>query len=194
MTVAPDTLKTRSFASLHAFETWMAKQHAKSPGIWLRIAKKASGIKSVSYHEALDVALCYGWIDGLRKSHDDSWFVQRFTPRRARSGWSKINRDKVAALVKSDRMRPAGHAAVERAKAGGQWAAAYDSVRAITVPPDLRKALDRDPKMKAFFASLNSQNRYAVLYRLQTAAKPATRARRLETFIAMLKKGEKLYP
>jgi uncharacterized protein YdeI (YjbR/CyaY-like superfamily) len=192
--VPADTLEVRVFVSGRAFESWLAKHHAKSPGIWLRIAKKASGVKSVSYPEALDVALCYGWIDGLKKGHDETWFIQRFTPRKARSGWSKINRDKVAALKKSGRMKPAGLAAVERAMKGGEWDAAYDSFRTITVPPDLQAALDREPKAKTFFATLDSQNRYAVLYRLHTAKKAETRARRLEKFVAMLRKGEKLHP
>jgi uncharacterized protein YdeI (YjbR/CyaY-like superfamily) len=139
------------------------------------------------------MALCFGWIDGQRKALDDQYFLQRFTPRRARSRWSQVNRDKVAALTKAGRMRPAGIAEVERAKADGRWDAAYASVRTMEVPADLQRELDARPQAAAFFATLNSQNRYAILYRLHDAKRPETRARRLEKFVAMLEAGETLY-
>jgi uncharacterized protein YdeI (YjbR/CyaY-like superfamily) len=186
-------LPVRLFKSADAWETWLETNHAKSPGLWLRIGKAASGVQSVSYPEALDVALCYGWIDGQKKSYDETTWLQKFTPRGPRSIWSKINRQKVRALTESGRMQPAGVAAVERAKANGQWDAAYDSHRTAAVPPDLQKALDASPKAKAFFATLNSANRYAILWRVQTAKKAETRARRIEQFIEMLETGKKLH-
>ena len=158
------------------------------------MAKKDSGIASVTHAEALEVALCYGWIDGQRKSEDERRFLQRFTPRTARSTWSKINRDKALKLIEEGRMQPAGLAEVERARADGRWEAAYDAQSVATVPPDLRAALDANPKAAAFFAKLDSRNRYAVLFRTQGAKKPETRARRIGQFVEMLAKGEKLYP
>lgn len=158
------------------------------------MAKKDSGIASVTHAEALEVALCYGWIDGQRKSEDERHFLQRFTPRTARSTWSKINRDKALKLIEEGRMQPAGLAEVERARADGRWEAAYDAQSVATVPPDLQAALDANPKAAAFFAKLDSRNRYAVLFRTQGAKKPETRARRIGRFVEMLAKGEKLYP
>jgi uncharacterized protein YdeI (YjbR/CyaY-like superfamily) len=159
----------------------------------VKIAKKGSGIPTVAYPEVLDTALCFGWIDGQRKALDDRYFLQRFTPRRARSRWSQINRDKVAALTKAGRMRPAGLAEVERAKADGRWDAAYAGVRTMEVPDDLQRELDARPDAAAFFATLNSQNRYSILYRLHDAKRPETRARRLAKFVAMLEAGETIY-
>ncbi len=158
------------------------------------MAKKASGIPSVTHAEALDVALCYGWIDGQRNSFDDRWFLQRFTPRRARSNWSKVNCAKVERLIEEGRMQAAGLAEVERARADGRWDAAYDAPSTATVPDDLQRALDDNPAAAACFATLNSQNRYAILYRIQDAKKPETRARRIEKFVAMLNEGTTLYP
>ncbi|MEO8083255.1 MAG: YdeI/OmpD-associated family protein, partial [Ardenticatenales bacterium] len=177
-----------------AFAAWLAEHHAASTGIWLRIAKSASGIPSVTYAEALDEALCYGWIDGQKKGYDADAWLQKFTPRRPKSIWSKINRDKVAALITAGRMQPAGLAEVERAKADGRWDAAYDSQRTAEVPADLLAALDADEDARAFFATLNSANRYAVLWRIQTAKRPETRAKRVADLVAMLGRGEKLHP
>jgi uncharacterized protein YdeI (YjbR/CyaY-like superfamily) len=187
-------LPTILFADQAAWEEWLEKHHVSSAGVWLKIAKKGTGESSVTYPEALDVALCFGWIDGQKNSFDERFFLQKFTPRGPRSIWSKINRDKVAVLIEAQRMRPAGLAAIEQAKKNGQWAAAYDGFKASEVPPDLQAALDQSPKAKAFFATLKSQNRYAILFRLQTAKKPETRADRLKKFVDMLKKGETIYP
>ena len=177
-----------------SWERWLKRHHAAAAGVWLRMAKKDSGIASVAHAEALEVALCYGWIDGQRKSEDERHFLQRFTPRTARSTWSKINRDKALRLIEEGRMQPAGLAEVERARADGRWEAAYDAQSVATVPPDLKAALDANPKAAAFFAKLDSRNRYAVLFRTQGAKKPETRARRIGRFVEMLAKGEKLYP
>lgn len=179
------------FASAAAWDNWLVENHETSSGLWLKIAKKASGIETVTFAEALDVALCYGWIDGQRAGLDEAWFLQRFTRRGPRSKWSKINREKVAALIESGRMQPAGQAAIDAAKADGRWDQAYDPPSRMTVPEDLQAALDRHPEAAAFFATLNSSNRYAVLYRLHDAKKPETRARRIEKFITMLENHEK---
>lgn len=165
-----------------------------SPGVWLRLAKVASGIPSPTYAEALDAALCYGWIDSQKKSFDADTWLQRFTPRGPKSVWSKINREKVAALIDAGRMRSAGLAAVEAAKADGRWDAAYDSQRTASVPEDFQAALDASPAAHALFGTLNSVNRYAILWRIQTARKAETRARRIEQLVAMLARGEKLHP
>jgi uncharacterized protein YdeI (YjbR/CyaY-like superfamily) len=177
-----------------AFERWLKRNHAKASCDWVKYAKKTTGITSDNWDQAVDVALCYGWIDGQSKSLDETYILQRFTPRGKRSKWSKLNRDRVARLTKDGRMQPAGLAEVDRAKADGRWDAAYDSPANATVPDDLAKALARSAKARKFFESLNGQNRYAILYRLHDAKKPETRARRLAKFIEMLKNGEKLYP
>ena len=177
-----------------AWERWLKRHHATAAGVWIRMAKKASGIASIDHPEALEVALCYGWIDGQRKGEDAQHFLQRFTPRTARSTWSKINRDKVLKLIDDGRMQPAGLAEIERARADGRWDAAYDAQSVATVPPDLQAALDANRKAKAFFATLDSRNRYAVLFRTQGAKKPETRARRIAQFVEMLAKGEKIHP
>ncbi|SEL99270.1 Uncharacterized conserved protein YdeI, YjbR/CyaY-like superfamily, DUF1801 family [Variovorax sp. YR750] len=173
---------------------WLKRHHASSAGVWLRIAKKDSGIASIDYAAALEEALCWGWIDGQRKSDDAQYFQQRFTPRTKRSIWSQINRAKVLKLIEEGRMQPAGHAEIERAKADGRWDAAYEGVAAATVPPDLQAALDADKKAAKFFATLDSRNRFAILFRTQSAKKPETRARRIAQFVEMLAKGEKIHP
>lgn len=182
------------FASPRKWEEWLDKHHQTSKGLWLKLAKKDTGIDSVTYAEALDVALCYGWIDGQKGALDDTFWLQKFTPRTARSKWSKVNRDKATALIKDRRMKPAGLAAVEQARSDGRWEAAYDAQSKASVPEDLQRELDRNPEAAAFFATLDSANRYAVLYRVQEAKKPETRARRIEKFVAMLERGEKVHP
>jgi uncharacterized protein YdeI (YjbR/CyaY-like superfamily) len=184
----------KRFATPRAFEQWLSRNHAKAQGIRIQFAKKASGIRSINYAQALDVALCYGWIDGQAKSLDADWYWQRFTPRRARSIWSKRNRDIVARLIRERRMQSAGQAEIDRARADGRWDAAYDSPANAKVPPDLAAALRKSPKAKRFFETLDGQNRYAILFRLATAKKPETRAKRLATFIEMLREGRKLHP
>ena len=173
---------------------WLKRHHASAAGVWLRIAKKDSGIASIAHPAALEEALCWGWIDGQRKSQDEQYFLQRFTPRTKRSTWSQINRDKVMKLIDEGRMQPAGHAEIERAKADGRWDAAYEGVAKATVPPDLQAALDANKKAAKFFATLDSRNRFAVLFRTQSARRPETRARRIAQFVEMLAKGEKIYP
>ncbi|MDN3261975.1 YdeI/OmpD-associated family protein [Streptomyces sp. CSDS2] len=187
-------LEILSFGSAEAFEAWLTENHASCPGIWLKLRKKGRGIVALDYAQALDVALCHGWIDGQKAKFDDEWWLQRFTPRRAHSKWSKVNRDKVAALIEQGRMRPAGQAEIDRAKADGRWEAAYDSARTATVPDDLAVALAAEPAAAAFFETLDRRNRYAILYRIQDAKRAETRARRIEKFVAMLAKGETLSP
>ena len=182
------------FEDQDAWAAWLESNHADSPGLWLRHAKKASDLASVSYAEALDVALCYGWIDGQKKSYDESSWLQKWTPRGAKSIWSKINREKVLKLIESGQMKPAGMAEVERAKQDERWDAAYDSHSSATVPSDLQAALDGNAEASAFFATLNSTNRYAILFRIQTAKKAETRAKRIQEFIGMLARHEKLHP
>ncbi|MFD9126766.1 YdeI family protein [Kitasatospora sp. NPDC059571] len=188
-----DTLDTVEFASAEAFEDWLAGHHDASPGIWLRLRKKAPGVVALDYPQALDVALCFGWIDGQKRALDDTHWLQRFGPRTARSRWSKINRGKAERLAEEGRMRPSGLAEVERARADGRWEAAYDGARTATVPDDLAAALAADPAAEAFFAGLDAANRYSVLHRVQEAKRPETRARRIERFVAMLSAGEKLH-
>ena len=173
---------------------WLQAHHASSPGVWLRIAKRGAPTRSISKSDALDLALCHGWIDARNRSDGPHHWLQRFTPRAARSIWSKVNRDKALALVAAGRMQPAGLKEMARAQADGRWDAAYDPASTATVPADLQAALDASPRAKAFFATLDSQNRYAVLFRLQTAKRAETRARRIETFVAMLGRGERLHP
>jgi uncharacterized protein YdeI (YjbR/CyaY-like superfamily) len=181
------------FASKQEFADWLERHHADMPHVWIKFAKKGTGVPSIENPEALDVALCYGWIDGVRKSLDETYYLQRYTPRRARSKWSQVNVAKVAKLIASGEMRPAGLAEVERAKVDGRWDAAYPSPSKITVPDDLQAELDRDPELAASFAALDRTNRYAILYRLLDAKRPETRARRLGEFVAMLKRGERLH-
>ena len=184
---------TRSFASAGELEAWLEEHHATAGELVVQYPKKGTGIATVSLPEALDLMLCFGWIDGIRRGLDDTWYLQRYTPRRARSKWSKINVAKAEKLIAEGRMRPAGVAEVERAKADGRWDAAYDGQAAMQVPDDLRAALDADPEAKAFFDSLSATNRYAILFRLHDAKRPETRARRLETFMAMLRRRETLH-
>lgn len=178
------------FADRAQFRAWLDEHHAAQPGLWLRIAKAASPLRSVTYAEALDAALCYGWIDGQRQSYDADSFLQKFTPRRKRSTWSKRNREHVERLSTAGEMRPAGLAEVEAAKADGRWDRAYDSPASATVPSDLQSALDAHPEAKAFFETLTGFRRYAILYRIQAAVKPETRARRVAEFVAMLQRKE----
>lgn len=181
------------FKSARAFETWLKRHHATSTGLWLKIAKRGASEASVTYLEAVAIALCWGWIDGQKKGLDEQYFLQRFTPRRARSVWSKVNVDKVEALIQEGRMQPPGLAQIEAAKADGRWARAYDGARTSVVPEDLIAALDAAPTAKAFFATLNAANRYAVLWRIQTAVKPETRARRIAQLVDMLARGETVH-
>jgi uncharacterized protein YdeI (YjbR/CyaY-like superfamily) len=185
---------TLAFASQAAWEEWLEANHDESKGIWLKLAKKASGIETVTHAEALEVALCFGWIDGQRKGLDERYFLQKFTPRTPKSTWSRINRESAERLVAAKRMRAAGLAAIEAARADGRWHAAYEPQSTATVPEDLQRELDSRPRAAAFFASLDSRNRYAILYRLQDAKKPETRARRLAQFVAMLEEHRKIYP
>ena len=184
---------TLSFKNKAAWAAWLAKNHGASSGVWLRLAKKSSGASSVTYAEAIEVALCYGWIDGQKKSESEQHWLQRFVPRKGRSIWSKINREKALSLIARGEMKPAGLREIERAKGDGRWKDAYDSARSAKVPGDLQAALDANAKAKAFFATLNARNRYAVLFRIQTAKKAETRARRIQTFVQMLEKHETLY-
>ncbi len=188
-----DELPIEFFASQAQLEAWLDAHHAESDGIWLKIAKKGSGVESVDYAEALELALCFGWIDSQKRALDDSFFLQRFTPRRPRGKWSQINRAKAEELIAAGTMRSAGLAEVEAAQADGRWDAAYAGQRAATVPDDLRQELDRSPAAREFFDSLDAANRYAILYRLQEAKRPETRERRLRKFIAMLERGEKIH-
>jgi uncharacterized protein YdeI (YjbR/CyaY-like superfamily) len=190
---ADDGLPMLAFPSAAEWEAWLEGDHGASDGVWLKIAKKDTGIESVRYPEVLESALCFGWIDGRREALDERYFLQRFTPRRPRSRWSRVNRDTAERLIAEGRMRPRGLAEVERAKADGRWEAAYTGQRSSTVPVDLQRELDARPQAKAFFAELSSQNRYAILYRLQEAKKPETRARRLAKFVAMLEAGETIH-
>jgi uncharacterized protein YdeI (YjbR/CyaY-like superfamily) len=188
-----DDLPIVLFASPLELETWLEKNHAESAGVWLKIAKKGSGVESVSYAEALELALCFGWIDSQKRSFDEKHFLQRFTPRRPRGKWSRINRDAAEELIAAGRMRPAGLAEVEAARADGRWDAAYAGQRTAEVPDDLRRELDANPAAREFFAGLDSANRYAIVYRLNEAKKPQTRERRLRKFVAMLERGEKIH-
>ncbi|RSZ57907.1 bacteriocin-protection protein [Massilia atriviolacea] len=184
----------RAFASQAAWAQWLAEHHAGSRGLWLRHAKKGAPEPSVSYQEALEVALCFGWIDGQKKAHDQHYWLQRWTPRSARSIWSQVNRDKALRYIAEGKMQAAGLAEVERARQDGRWDAAYAPASSAQIPPELEAAFDLHPGAREFFATLNSQNRYAMLFRIQTAKKPETRARHVANFAAMLARGEMLHP
>jgi uncharacterized protein YdeI (YjbR/CyaY-like superfamily) len=184
---------TVSFPSADAWEAWLAREHDSSPGVWLEIAKKQRGVDSLTYDQALDVALCYGWIDGQKRPLDKKAWLQRFTPRRSGSKWSAINTRKAERLIAEGRMRPAGLRHVEQAKADGRWTAAYSGQRSATVPDDLQQALDANPAAKAFFATLTGANRYAILYRVQDAKRPETRTARIKHFVDMLTEGLTLH-
>ena len=191
---ADDGLPKLPFASASDWEEWLENNHAESDGVWIMMAKKDAGIDSVRYPEVLDSALCFGWIDGRREALDERYFLQRFQPRRPRSRWSRINRDKVERLISEDRMRPAGLAEVERAKADGRWEAAYESQKNSMVPDDLQRELDARPTAKASFDQLSRQDRFTILYQLQDAKRPETRARRLAKFVERLDAGEAIRP
>jgi uncharacterized protein YdeI (YjbR/CyaY-like superfamily) len=189
-----DDVPIIAFETQRMWEMWLDEHYMETPGLWLKIAKKESGIPSVTYAEALESALCYGWIDGQKRAFDDGYWLQRFTPRRPKSIWSRVNREKATALIAEGRMRSAGLRQVELAKGDGRWEAAYHSQRTMAIPDDFQHALDENPQAREFFDTLNSSNRYAVLWRIQTAKKSETRAARIATFIEMLSKGEKIHP
>jgi uncharacterized protein YdeI (YjbR/CyaY-like superfamily) len=180
----------RGFKTQKDLAAWLEKNHTRNEGLWVRFAKKGAGKKTVTYLEAVETALCYGWIDGQSKSESETTWIQRFTPRRTRSMWSKVNRDKALALIARGDMKPAGHAEVERAQRDGRWESAYDPSTTSEVPADLQHELDRRPAAAEFFDKLSRSNRYAILWRLQTAKRPQTRAQRLKTCVEMLEKGE----
>lgn len=188
-----DELPILLFATPAELEAWLADNHADSEGVWLKIAKKGVEPPSVTYGEALELALCFGWIDSQKRGHDERHFLQRFTPRRPRGRWSKINREKAEALIEAEAMRPAGMAEVEAAQSDGRWEAAYQGARTAQVPDDLKRELDANPAAREFFEGLDGSNRYAILYRLDEAKKPETRERRLRKFLAMLERGEKIH-
>lgn len=190
----PAELPTLSFENKEKWLEWLSKQHDKSNGIWLKLAKKDSGIPSVTYEEALDGALCYGWIDGQKKGFDDQYWLQKFTRRGPKSIWSKINTEKAGRLIASGEMKPAGLKAIEAAKQDGRWDVAYPSQKEMKVPDDFQAALEQNKKAWAFFSTLNSTNRYAILFRIHNAKKAETREKRIREFIEMLEEGHKLYP
>jgi len=194
MPKASRDLPVVAFSSQQAFEVWLTSQPADCRGVWLKIAKKASGIASISIAEAVDSALCHGWIDGQLDSFDGNYWLIRFTPRQPASKWSEINRARAQELVALGRMRPTGLKEIERAKKDGRWDAAYAAQSTAQVPDDLARALAKSKKAKAFFETLDSKNRFAILYRIHSAKKPETRAARIEKFVAMLVEGETLYP
>jgi len=182
------------FETQQDWERWLTEHHTDTVGIWLKVAKKETGLPSVNYSEALDSALCYGWIDGQKASFDDQYWLQKFTPRRPKSIWSKVNCDKATALIAEGRMQPEGIRQVELAKADGRWESAYESQSKITIPDDFQSELDKNQKAKDFFSTLNSINRYAILFRIHSAKKPATRSARINKFIEMLSNNQKIYP
>jgi len=186
----PIELPTLPFESKKKFTEWLAKNHDKSAGVWMKLAKKATGIPSVTYAEAVEVALCYGWIDGQAGSFDDKFWLVKFTPRRPKSIWSQINTKRVEQLIASGEMKPSGLKAVEAAKQDGRWAAAYSSPKNIVVPEDFQSALEKNKKAKAFFESLAGSKRYSFLFRIETAKKAETRMKRILQFVEMLEKGE----
>ncbi|HTR67790.1 MAG TPA: YdeI/OmpD-associated family protein [Terriglobales bacterium] len=189
-----ERLPARLFKSQTQWAAWLESNHRKSTGLWLRLAKKNSGLQSVTYKEALEIALCYGWIDAQKRPENERTWLQRFVPRSSRSIWSKINREKAVELIASGAMRAAGLEAIEDARKNGRWEAAYDSPRGATVPSDFQAALEGSPRAKAFFATLDRANRYAILWRIQTVKQAETRARKIEQFIGMLEEKKKLHP
>jgi uncharacterized protein YdeI (YjbR/CyaY-like superfamily) len=195
--VVPDRRRIRAFASEAAFDTWLAAHHDSEPEVWIKIHKKSSGLASVTAAQALDVALCWGWIDAIRKGLDERSFLQRYTPRRRKSRWSQINREHVARLVAAGRMTPHGQREVDAAKADGRWDEAYAPIRAstpATVPADLRRAIEANPRAKGTFRSLNRQNLFALAFRTSAMRTPAGRARKIATLVAMLARGETIVP
>ena len=191
---AAEDLPVLSFATASAWSEWLARHHASLRGLWLKIAKKESDSTSLTYAEALEVALAWGWIDGQKARFNDVWWLQRFTPRTARSPWSKINRAKAETLIAAGSMEAPGLAEVERAKRDGRWERAYDGARSSSVPADLAAAFARNARARAFFETLDGANRYAILYRVQTAKKPETRAERITRFVAMCARHETIHP
>jgi uncharacterized protein YdeI (YjbR/CyaY-like superfamily) len=189
----PAELEIIEFGTAAAFRAWLEEHHATAPGVWSKVAKKQTGLPAISWDDSVDIALCFGWIDSQRRGLDDRYYLQKYTPRGRRSTWSKINRARVERLIAAGLMTPAGLAEVERAKADGRWDAAYDSPKTMTVPADLQAALDANPEAAAFFATLKSTNRYAILHRVATAVKPETRARRIEKYVAMCERGETVH-
>jgi uncharacterized protein YdeI (YjbR/CyaY-like superfamily) len=189
-----DNLHVMLFETQQDWEAWLKEHHADTKGIWLKIAKKEARSPSVSYAEALDGALCYGWIDGQKAAFDDKYWLQKFTPRTAKSIWSKVNCDKATALISEGKMQPAGLRQVELAKFDGRWERAYESQSKITIPPDLQSELDKNQKAKDFFNTLDSSNRYAILFRIHTAKKAETRSSRIQKFVEMLSQHQKLHP
>lgn len=187
-------LPVLGFKNLKAWETWLSKNGSVSKGLWIRIAKKDSSLASITYPEAVEGALCYGWIDGQKKKGGEKDWLQKFTPRGKKSIWSKINRQKALDLIQKRRMKNPGLAEVKRAKEDGRWENAYDSARTVIVPADFQKALDSRPLAKQFFKTINASNRYAILFRIQTAKKPETRKNRIETLTSMLERGETIHP
>ena len=183
----------RFFSSQRQWEVWLETNYRKSDGVWLRLAKKGSGLSSVSYGEALEIALCYGWIDGQKRPESEQSWLQRFVPRSGKSVWSKINRTKSLSLIAQGRMQPAGLEAIENAKKSGRWESAYDSPRAAEVPDDLQAAFDASPKAQKCFLSLDRANRYAILFRIQTAKKATTRAAKIRQFVEMLERNQRIH-
>ena len=195
--VIPDPKKIRSFRSAVEFEKWLSRQHDRENELWLRVFKKDSGKPTVTCAEALEVVLCWGWIDGLRKAYDDDSFLQRYTPRKPKSIWSHINREHVARLTAAGRMTPHGQKHIDAAKADGRWDAAYAPIRsssADTIPPDLRAAIDANPRARKTFESLNRQNLFALTFRTNNMKTPAGRAKKIQTLVAMLARGETIVP
>jgi len=195
--MTPDAKYVRSFATAKAFETWLRKHHAKAPELWLKIHKKDSGLRSVTHAEALDVALCWGWIDGLRKSFDEQSFLQRFTQRRARSIWSQVNREHVARLIAAGRMTPHGQKQIDAAKADGRWGAAYAPIRSAShasVPPDLRAAIEANARARKTFAKLGRMNLFSLIFRTNNMKTTAGRARKIASLVDMLARGETIVP
>jgi uncharacterized protein YdeI (YjbR/CyaY-like superfamily) len=186
-------LPIRTFATVAAFERWL-EGHVGDAGLWVRIAKVGGAGRSISYSEALDAAICFGWIDGHKVGYDDDWWLQRFTPRRPAGRWSQINCGKADALIAAGRMRPSGQAEVDAAKADGRWGTAYAGQRTAEVPADLQAALDQSPTAAAFFATLSSVNRYAILYRIGSVKRAETRARKIHEYVEMLEAGRTLHP
>ena len=190
--VGKDGLPVVLFETMELWAAWL-DQNAGTTGIWVRLAKKNSGVKSIDYFQALEVALCYGWIDGIKKTWDDVSWVQRFTPRKPASKWSKINKEKVLKLIEDGKMKPSGLAVIEISKKKGTWDNAYESQRNTKIPDDLQAELDKNPEISEFFSSLKSVNRYAIIYRLQTSRTPELRAKKLAQFVEMLIKKETIY-
>ena len=188
-----NTEEIRLFSTQAAWAAWLAKNHRSSAGLWLRLAKKGSDLRSVTYGEALEIALCFGWIDGQKRGESEQAWLQRFLPRSARSVWSKINREKAMSLAASGRMKASGQEAIDTAKKNGRWEAAYDSPKSAKVPADFQAALNANPRANGFFRELDGANRYAILFRIQTVKKAETRSRKIREFIEMLEKRQRIH-